>query len=99
MQGRKITFGGIFFSEGTKKTAKTGKEFGKEGKKAGFFFHISFTVLYESKRVKNDDGSTGQLLLRKRILSRALANGLLLTKSHNIRSEISSLPISARHRN
>ena len=29
---------GEFFSEGTKKTAKTGKEFGKEGKKACFFF-------------------------------------------------------------
>ena len=32
-QGRKITFLGIFFSKAMKKNAKTGKEFGIEGKK------------------------------------------------------------------
>ena len=48
--GKKNHILGDFFSEGTKKNAKTGKEFGIEGKKLSVFTLRSFAKMFRQRR-------------------------------------------------
>ena len=50
--GKKNHIFGDFFSEATKKNAKTGKEFGIEGKKMSFFPFLDYSQLFALKSVR-----------------------------------------------